>query len=625
MGTSILTSFLDPVIAPSGESRFFLLILSLTLNSHFCSIWAYPLGTLIRVFTGHKLEITSLAICSDAENLSPVIISGSCDKTIRLWSFNTGEEFRRLEIPHDRPSAAGDINTVNIALPNQSSQFNLIGSNDNGIVTVWDMTMMIRGLSPLPDDIFLDFMRDCKGQRSQSSLETLSSAWPRMLELFDRYGSHEILFQNPRIFSVAVLWDKPSFIRHFLHHCPDAVTNCQWSSYTRENCSDLEYEHINERQTNYRTYWKNFLEIDTLGTDATTAALAAEVQSKEHPFVTQSLLFFAMVCQSKSAVEAVTEAMTSILLIPPIDSPYSMYHHLSRTIPSSDLALLAHNYPLIFQSFITALKPIEANFLVFDLTLNPDPKFYIDPDVTALHSGTETPAADRGLWPRFAERKMMKAIEQKKKRGKGDSLNASALMPMFIPLPNTASLLFLRSVLQVCETLEDSSLFHASVVHFSLRFIWQKIGLRVHVWLMKEYIVFVFLYSAACSQFGTEYFGSSIDISISIFLHSLLLILVLQLTVQEYIQFSYSNFWDHLRDFWNLIDITNIVVCVGGAVLRAAYQRETSLSRICFAVGFLTVYGRLLYFLRAFKSVGPLGTSLLRPRHPHSVSLTRLL
>jgi hypothetical protein len=604
MGTNIRTSSLAPVILPFGEllasssSPPWLILILITLP--LCSIWAYPLGTLIRVFSGHKLEITSLTICSNAENLSPVIISGSCDKTIRLWSFNTGEEYRRLEIPHDRPSAAGDINTVSISLPNQSSQFNLIGSNDNGIVTVWDMTMMIRGLSPLPDDIFLDFMRDCKGQRSQSSLDNISSAWPRMMELFARYGYHEILYRNPRIFSIAVLWDKPSFIRHFLHHCPDAVIDCQWRSYTQENCSDLEYEHIDERTEIYGSYWNDFRRIDTQATEVD--------EQQQHPFLTFSLLFFAMVCQSKSAVEAVTEAMTHILLIPPIDSPYSMYHHLSRHISSSDLALLARNYPLIFQQFITSLKPIEANFLVFDLTLNRDPKFYIDPDVTALHRGTDTPAEDRGLWPRYAEK-----IKTKKKSGKGDSLNASALMPMFIPLPNTASLLFLRSVLQVCETLEDSSLFHASVVHFSLRFIWQKIGLRVHVLLMKEYILFVFLYSAACSQFGTQYFGSFIDVSISILLHTLLLLLVFQLAVQEYIQFSYSTSWNHLRDIWNIIDITNIVVCVAGAVLRVAYQQETSLSRICFAIGFLTVYGRLLYFLRAFKSVGPLGMSLIPP------------
>jgi hypothetical protein len=577
------------------------------------------------VILGHQYEISSLVICPNTETLTPIIVSGSSDKTIRLWNFNTGEEYRRLEMPHDRTSAAGDINTVVVVLPNLASQYYLLGSSDSGTVTVWDMTMMSRGLSPLPDDILIDFMRDCKGFRGHVSTSSTTSPlmiWPRMTELFSRYGYYDVFFMNARLFSIAVLWDKPGFIANYLCCSVDGLIHCQWERYLENYCNDLECKHIVERVGVLKEKCGEYDRLDDDdeiivrggGRDGGGGRGDEGDREGQVTRVGISLLFFAMSCQNKSCVEAVTKSLSALLLVPPTNSPYAMYHHLSRKLASFDILLLADFYPLLFKSFITSLHPIEAHFMVLDSSLNKDPLFQIDVDTnlsSALHRGTNTPYEDYGLWPQYAERRREKQLIRGRRgmgEGEGEYLNASALMPMFLPLQSTATLSFLRLVLQVCDKLEDYSLFQAPLVHFSLRFIWQKIGLKVHVLLLKEYILFVFFYSAACSQYGTTYFGPSLDNTLSVLLHTLLLMVVSQLLVQEYIQFSYSiSCWEHFRDIWNIIDMINVAVCVGGSGLRAWYRHETSMSRICFAIGFLTVYGRILYFLRAFKSVGPLG------------------
>jgi WD40 repeat protein len=597
------------------------------------------LGSLLRVIMGHKYEISSLVICPNTETLTPIIVSGSSDKTIRLWNFNTGEEYRRLEMPHDRTSAAGDINTVAVVLPNITSQYFLLGSNDSGTVTIWDMTMMSRGLSPLADDILIDFMRDCKGYRGQALHQNSAMIWPRMSELFSRYGSHDILFLNARLFAIAVLWDKPAFIANFLCTSVDGLINCQWERYLDNYCNEIECKHIIERVA---TLKERCSEYDRLDDDDDEILGRGGRENEEerrgrgggeggeqegvrdNVQVTRvgiSLLFFAMSCQNKTCVEAVTRSLSTLLLIPPTHSPYAMYHHLSRKLASYDILLLADFYPLIFKSFITSLRPIEAHFMVLDSSFNKDPLFHIDLDGSALHRGTTNPFDDYGLWPTYAEKKREKHQQLQQHHhhhqhnpANGEYLNASALMPMFLPLQSTATLSFLRLVLQVSETLEDYSLFQTTIVYYSLRFIWQKIGVKVHVLLLKEYILFVLFYSAACSQYGTNYFGSNIDGIISVGLHCLLLMIVFQLMIQEYIQFSYSSSClEHFQDIWNIIDFMNITLCIGGSGLRALYQEETTMSRICFAIGFITIYGRILYFLRAFKSVGPLGKPASKP------------
>jgi len=54
-------------------------------------LWDIKTGEVIRTFKGHTDRVNSVAVTPDGK----YIVSGSSDKTIKLWDIETGEVIRR--------------------------------------------------------------------------------------------------------------------------------------------------------------------------------------------------------------------------------------------------------------------------------------------------------------------------------------------------------------------------------------------------------------------------------------------------------------------------------------------------------------------------------------------------
>jgi hypothetical protein len=63
----------------------------------------------------------------------------------------------------------------------------------------------------------------------------------------------------------------------------------------------------------------------------------------------------------------------------------------------------------------------------------------------------------------------------------------------------------------------------------------------------------------------------------------------------------------HFSDFWNILDLSVILIVLLGTLLRCFYGKETDRSRDVLAIGCVLVWFKLLYFMRPFKGSGPLG------------------
>ena len=78
----------------------------------------------IVIQTGHSGWVNSVVISPDGKT----IVSGSDDKTVRLWDIETGKEIRRLQGHTD------DVNSVAISADGQT----IVSGSSDGEIKIWD-------------------------------------------------------------------------------------------------------------------------------------------------------------------------------------------------------------------------------------------------------------------------------------------------------------------------------------------------------------------------------------------------------------------------------------------------------------------------------------------------------
>ena len=89
-------------------------------------IWNLSTGQEIRTLTGHSNPVNTLAISSDWQTL----VSGSADKTIKIWNLSTGQEIR---------SITGNFSYVNALAISPDGQ-TLVSGNADKAINIWNLS-----------------------------------------------------------------------------------------------------------------------------------------------------------------------------------------------------------------------------------------------------------------------------------------------------------------------------------------------------------------------------------------------------------------------------------------------------------------------------------------------------
>ena len=68
----------------------------------------------------------------------------------------------------------------------------------------------------------------------------------------------------------------------------------------------------------------------------------------------------------------------------------------------------------------------------------------------------------------------------------------------------------------------------------------------------------------------------------------------------------------YFADVWNIVDLTSYSFNIVGVAIRLLNEKDTNFSKIAFAVSSVLMWLKLLYYMRAFKSTGPLVSMILQ-------------
>ncbi|CAM9349916.1 unnamed protein product, partial [Hapterophycus canaliculatus] len=68
----------------------------------------------------------------------------------------------------------------------------------------------------------------------------------------------------------------------------------------------------------------------------------------------------------------------------------------------------------------------------------------------------------------------------------------------------------------------------------------------------------------------------------------------------------YENPWEYMRDQWNVLDVTSLILLFVGAIFRAMGGVTDNSSRSCYALSAPLAFARILYFAQALPSQGPM-------------------
>lgn len=397
------------------------------------TIYVWQLGKdfqLLFTLLGHRDEIQSLVLYQ-AATLEPVLVSGSWDLTINVWSLKTRSVIKTFE-GHTR-----EITQVVVCATDGDPAL-LSASSDSTVRVEFDF------LSKLPklDAIERAFRFDLGSLNSQ--VFKSSSHWPRLSKLVHQMGAETFFGNFHFLFRAALEEDRPDFLVKFLPK-------------TR----------------------RGLIESNKPQQRATKA----------------SLLGLALEKENKTAVKVIMSCFSSLLTSQNPKDYDEIFYHENAQVSMTDLVCLSATYPNIFQDFIVRLilVPVkEATIPANSLFLYHDRNKKI---LIRRHNGkqfftkrgNQVQAIDSVPQPPPHPHPPSSRIPKKAKQLKAEERF------MFIPMQNPVHMEMLRAMADVCRELDSVDIFDSDYGQLALRFAWKSFGKKEHVKQMCLYLLYVVL------------------------------------------------------------------------------------------------------------------------------------
>lgn len=183
----------------------------------------------------------------------------------------------------------------------------------------------------------------------------------------------------------------------------------------------------------------------------------------------------------------------------------------------------------------------------------------------------------------------------------------------YLPLHDAASLDMLYMYLQTSIALSSVEIFDTDVVIYALRYAWTYFAYNIHIRSTIMFALFIGLYTP--TMLGFEYLIRSDDqnnVNFGWFLQTITFICficrVAYSAFKTYkIVHTYNECVAYISDPWVVLDVLTQVLGIVGLVTRYVARGESDVSRSFLSLTTVLLWFRGLYYLRPFRSSGPLG------------------
>jgi len=191
---------------------------------------------------------------------------------------------------------------------------------------------------------------------------------------------------------------------------------------------------------------------------------------------------------------------------------------------------------------------------------------------------------------------------------------------LYLPVSNAAHMQLLYAYCAACEELDSVEIFNSDVGKLALAYAWRRFGIKVHLFRMAMYCIFVALSTVSLLTFSKN----MNDPRTAPVAYALI---IAQLALDAYFVFEERNQFFvnpilYMLDIWNFMDFVVIVSNVAANVLRIAYREDILEGKVFLCLTAIFGYFNILYFLRAFESTGPLVSMIMKIANDMKVLIT---
>jgi ankyrin repeat protein len=235
----------------------------------------------------------------------------------------------------------------------------------------------------------------------------------------------------------------------------------------------------------------------------------------------------------------------------------------------------------------------------------------IPEEIIAVTTSEKSGKTFKRLLERYSKSSFTNQLILKIKEFFGMSITQSSyeIEEFILPVPNDFK--FLQACLYVANIMDNSALFDNLVIRCTIDNIWKNHGFSYHVVLTILYLLFVICVSLINYNFYDWISEDSKYTAFVWFLISIVFILNTLFVTVEIIQIidQYSTtggFIEYILDIQNYLDWGAHLLTFIGFSMRCHVKQETDISASIMAIATTLLCLKTLYFLRPFKSTGPI-------------------
>eukprot|EP01038_Epipyxis_sp_PR26KG_P012448 gene12448-16696_t len=575
---------------PNGATNESLLITA--SHEGYCVLWDLSTREVKgKLSGGHTSRIDCMDIYYPPENAAegrtePVLVTGGCDGIICCWLFyNQQKLINRIE---DNSNGA-ELDIVNTIVFNGDGveEPMVVVIKKLGSVETWRLFPITSAYYiPTSSIITSKFLLDLPNQSIVDSERTVKSSWMQMNIMVENYG-WVVLFETPSLFHQAVQNGRSDFLFEFLPVASLGTLRLLLSSSLKN-----------------------------------PSLLITLINRKD----LEGIKFFLSICAEKLLNISINNDIGAFVF------------HAFHLICIEDFMHLSEYYPQEFYQFIYSLKVLESPEIVYEGLANDRRRCSFETNEMMVGVSKEGLAHNINNWEKYILNNQL-----------ASGLRTSDLSPItacFLPFINAGSMDMINVYVRVCNKLNNVNIFNddCPIGVIGMKVAWTRYGRKLHVTSMLVYLSFVMMYTFATVFFvkSSQGVGTFLEVIVLLYLLFYLwveirrirfvtynkainqeklsmialennpLLLLDGTSLQSINDSSQNETWlSSINSYfstsnWKGINVITFMLVFLGTCTRLHYQVETVASSGFLCVGTIFVYFRILYYLQAYESTGPL-------------------